>query len=477
MTDAPPAPTTAPRCDFEHIFRTLRHHSRVFPLNSADVRVIATPTEFYEQLLTNIRGARHRITISSLYLGTGELEQQLVRCLHEQLQANPGLKVQIVLDYSRGQRGGQTRSSVAMLKPLLAQYPQQCQLFLYKVPQLNGVKAFLPPPFNETMGVSHAKVYLVDDVLVLSGANLSEDYFTNRQDRYVQMANCGALATFYHEFVDIVAAHAFRVKLQSDKKQTYELEGVNNDTAARMQVMKQAFQDLVEQSKHPDDHKLNFDANDTWAFPTIQFSPINMTQDEELLTALMPMLPAQSSLSIASGYLNFPPFLEQLLVESHAHLDVLAAAPKANGFFKANGVKGALPMAYSLIEQEFYDQTRSRGGLSTHIREFGRPSWTFHGKGMWFSPQPGGTVPLTIMGSSNFGRRSYGCDLESQLVMYTKNPALRESFRQEYSGLTQHAELVNDQVWQRADRRLKGLFCWQYGHWIRPVARMISSFL
>lgn len=42
------------------------------------MRVIVDPREFYQELLDKARGARERISISSLYLGTGKLEEQLV---------------------------------------------------------------------------------------------------------------------------------------------------------------------------------------------------------------------------------------------------------------------------------------------------------------------------------------------------------------------------------------------------------------
>ena len=42
------------------------------------------------------------------------------------------------------------------------------------------------PPLNETVGLQHMKLYLYDDTVLISGANLSEDYFVNRQDRFVK---------------------------------------------------------------------------------------------------------------------------------------------------------------------------------------------------------------------------------------------------------------------------------------------------
>jgi hypothetical protein len=42
-----------------------------------------------------------------------------------------------------------------------------------------------PPTCLHTQAVSHLKALVFDDTLILTGANLSQDYFTNRQDRYV----------------------------------------------------------------------------------------------------------------------------------------------------------------------------------------------------------------------------------------------------------------------------------------------------
>lgn len=58
-----------------------------------------------------IKTAKQRVVMASLYLGTGLLEQELVNCLEEtlekSLQANesPNLRVSILLDYTRGSRG------------------------------------------------------------------------------------------------------------------------------------------------------------------------------------------------------------------------------------------------------------------------------------------------------------------------------------------------------------------------------------
>ena len=45
-------------------------------------------------------------------------------------------------------------------------------------------------------------------------ANLSNDYFTNRQDRYVVIENCPDLANFYHRLIATVSK--FSLQLEKD---------------------------------------------------------------------------------------------------------------------------------------------------------------------------------------------------------------------------------------------------------------------
>lgn len=48
-----------------------------FDINGSQVRILQTPTEFYETLKEKIRNAESRIFLSTLYIGKSE--QELVR--------------------------------------------------------------------------------------------------------------------------------------------------------------------------------------------------------------------------------------------------------------------------------------------------------------------------------------------------------------------------------------------------------------
>ena len=45
-------------------------------------------------------------------------------------------------------------------------------------------------PMREIFGVHHMKVHVFDNHVMMTGANLSEDYFTDRQDRCIVIQDC-----------------------------------------------------------------------------------------------------------------------------------------------------------------------------------------------------------------------------------------------------------------------------------------------
>ncbi len=106
--------------------------------------------------------------MSSLYLGTGKLEEDLVDSIETALKKNENITVKVLLDHSRGLRG--SKNSKTMLEKLYSKYSKQFNLYFYHTPKLRGIsKAVLPHRYNETLGVQHMKIYMADDTLVISG--------------------------------------------------------------------------------------------------------------------------------------------------------------------------------------------------------------------------------------------------------------------------------------------------------------------
>ena len=81
---------------------------------------------------------------------------------------NEQLEISVLLDYTRGSRG--SHNSRTMLLPLMREFGDNVSVSLYHTPELRGLtKAVLPERWNEVIGLSHLKVYLFDDNLIMSG--------------------------------------------------------------------------------------------------------------------------------------------------------------------------------------------------------------------------------------------------------------------------------------------------------------------
>lgn len=89
-------------------------------------------------------GFSQRITLASLYLGNGVLEQKIVDCIRENPEfENGNLKVVVLLDFTRGSRG--VNNSRVLLKTLLEKNESCCEVSLYHTPVLRGLtKKFIP---------------------------------------------------------------------------------------------------------------------------------------------------------------------------------------------------------------------------------------------------------------------------------------------------------------------------------------------
>jgi len=78
------------------------------------------------------------------------------------------IKLNVLLEYTRGSRG--TNNSRTMLLPLVKNFTKDTNVSLFHTPNLRGIlRMLVPERFNETINVSHLKVYLFDNTLIMSG--------------------------------------------------------------------------------------------------------------------------------------------------------------------------------------------------------------------------------------------------------------------------------------------------------------------
>jgi len=407
------------------------------------LRTLTYPSEFYESLLKSCNSSISEVSLSSLYLGTGALEISLAHKLRERLVSCPSLRLNMTFDLNRairkmkpvprepgdlssnffGRAANYSYSSSAELLlelfrdvngTLVPSLGRRIDISMVLIPSHRGILGRLVSArYVEGIGVWHVKAYVFDrSTVILTGANLSSDYFTTRQDRYVVIScangeggeegarSVGALADYVHS----------TLKAVSSLPGSYALNGMGVVCSGRKDGL-----DNCDDANFPEDTKIV----SLRALPTIQFKPLPLFSPKNLLfssglkdllikhscgvvqehpetgilkgnarrsateggrtvtirprwqlgslgvrcdelqlqSTLQSLGPAQTqSLYLATGYFNLPVSIQRLLISARgACIHVLTAAPTANGFWGAKGVAGAIPLAYCQLEKTFYD--------------------------------------------------------------------------------------------------------------------------
>ncbi|XP_051771429.1 CDP-diacylglycerol--glycerol-3-phosphate 3-phosphatidyltransferase, mitochondrial [Ctenopharyngodon idella] len=465
-------------------FHWIADHVPAFRVPGGHIHILHSPDEFYQAMKARIKTAKSRVVMASLYLGTGPLEQDLVDCMEEALERSqedhtPDLKVSFLLDYTRGSRG--KHNSRTMLLPLLQRFPKQMRVSLYHTPDLRGLlRLLVPERFNETIGVQHIKAYLFDNSLIISGANLSDSYFTNRQDRYVLLEDCGEVADFFAELVGAVGDVSLQlqpddsVHMMEGMVHPYKGNRADFSASAQKRIMDVVSTARVRQSmletecsEVPDSDEMV--PNDTWIFPLVQMKPLGIYLDEQITKQLLIEAGGDSIVYLTSGYFNLTRTYMQIVLGAAADYRILMASPEVNGFFGAKGVAGAIPEAYVHLARQFYNKVCQLGQQSrVHLHEYHRPDWTFHAKGLWYYVGGRDHPCLTLIGSPNFGYRSVHRDLEAQIAIVTENEELQIQLQQEQEVLYQSSTQVSNSTFNQPDRHVK--------LWVKLVTPLIKNF-
>ncbi|MBW0485950.1 hypothetical protein O181_025665 [Austropuccinia psidii MF-1] len=447
------------------------------------VRILSGPQDFYASLLDMISKARRRIFIASLYIGKQETE--LVAAMITALERHQDLELYLVVDYLRSTREHPNPSSAALLARLKNRFPLRVKVFLFHTPELFGLKkALIPRRFDEGWGLQHMKIYGADDNVIMSGANLSRDYFTNRQDRYVAFSNQAALADYLAELCQITGSLSYQLGQSSLNDlnilwsneilqcQPTQSKSASNDFKLAGKEIFRSFTTRWHQKSLGERQRYNMSSErqGLLIFPVLQMGPFGISQETSLLVPKIIELASerpigldgwQTQLHWTSGYFSLLREYKRQLLLSKADVRIITASPQANGFFQSKGISKYIPPAYTYLEKLFYKEiTLAKKQDQIQIREWRRDGWTYHAKGLWLIRPNNGhqSCLLTTIGSSNYGRRSAERDLECNLLIINEDEKgnLSSKLVIELTRLQNWAkDFVDYNLFQREDRRVK----------------------
>lgn len=467
--------------------RPLRHPLPAFPLESRHFGDLLSksPHDFHSTLCALIRNAKQRVYIASLYVGPAACRNQekeeadLLTALSDASNTNEGVSIKIVLDQNRALRSvpvkddekeATTTSSAEAVSEAIKRSIYLFQVLPYPLEQI------LPNPLNEVAGVFHIKIYVVDDQLILSGANLANEYFCDRLDRYLQICEGGnGLVDFYATLVDILCRHS-RVYRSGDTDGTQQA----GDDAASPTTRREFLEEITVHFQDPNhvSAKELFESTSSSSnahqrqivavgIPTFhapkgfwsELKDVEYVTDIEATLNLLeegsfrlhsetgdvnsntnvPNNTHRAQVQLSSAYLN--PTNELLdVLSKYSSVEMVTAGRLSHGFKPKDkaGNKGKdwIPTVFDHLADDCLAQLPA-----AKLYHWERPAWTFHGKGIWVregraqrnvgddgsrdddgadefnETDTSGELAAAVVGSSNFGGRSFVRDMESNLLL------------------------------------------------------------
>ncbi|PSR77599.1 hypothetical protein PHLCEN_2v7789 [Hermanssonia centrifuga] len=328
----------------------------------------------------------------------------------------------------------------------------------------------VPPRFNEGWGTWHPKIYGVDDEVMLSGANLNTSYFTNRQDRYIHFSEQPHLAQYCFTFLEAAAGFSHQLFPPRPTTEEYGLYWGKAVHPHHIESKAHRILSTFQQDNTPTSTPTlppcmwQSPQHDTLVFPLIQAGQFGIREEERAMNALFNELSSSKSsqsggplIDLTSGYFGLYKNYRDLVLKSEASCRIIAASPKANGFYGSRGVSGRIPEGYTLLEQRFMKAVHSAGRdwdpsrtSGVQLTEWEREGWTYHAKGMWLRPSPEADPIMSLFGSTNLNSRSSNIDTELSFMLITSSSSVGRQLRKEVDGIREYA-----QPWRGAERPVR----------------------
>ena len=397
-----------------------------FKLDSEQISILLDASSYRAKLLSLIKNAKQRIVITALYLQDDEAGREILEALHRASNANPELRVDILVDYHRAQRGliGEAQSEGNAALYLKLQQAHQNRVRVFGVP----VKG------KEVFGVLHLKGMVIDDTVLYSGASLNNVYLQYEQryrlDRYFTIAN-KALADSFTQFVDdylIASSAVIRLDVRPIKK----LAECKSDHKALMKSLKRA--------KYP--YVTSSDEGSIDSFLFLGFG----RRGNMLNRAIKNLFElGEKELVLYTPYFNFPAPLLRVLrkkLKQGLKVTIVVGDKTANDFYispdKPFSKIGALPYLYETILAKFLklnDKFVQDGLLNVHL--WRHDSNSFHLKGISVDNR------YQMMTGHNLNPRAWGLDIENGILFDDSQGLLTDVLEQEKQQILTHCTKLN----------------------------------
>lgn len=388
--------------------------------------VILSARDFRIRLLDAIKTAKSRIYLIALYLEDDEAGREILTALYEAKQQNPGLDINVCVDWHRAQRGligaDSSDGNAGMYKSFSEKYE-------HKVP-VYGV----PVRGREVFGVLHLKGFIIDNTVIYSGASLNNIYLNYQEryrfDRYHTFENKD-LANSMVEFVqsEMIANSAVNDLTDRDKPSTKEIKADIRQLRASLANSEYKF------AHQPTGE------NEIAVTPLVgvgkRRNKLNQTINHLIAEA-------KDEVFICTPYFNFPKSIAKEVkkaLKRGVKVTIVVGDKTANDFFISPEEDfktiGGLPYLYEVNLRSFAKANEAHiasRNLSIHLWKHEENS--FHLKGLWIDKR------YMLLTGNNLNPRAWKLDLENGILIQDHHQHLVAKFSSEVDNILQHTQLI-----------------------------------
>ncbi|NAW59560.1 MULTISPECIES: CDP-diacylglycerol--serine O-phosphatidyltransferase [unclassified Vibrio] len=395
-------------------------------LNPEQFETLYSAQAFRDRLIQAIREASKRIYLVALYLEDDEAGREILTELYQAKQRNPGLDINVCVDWHRAQRGligaapGETNA--AMYKAFADQYEHDIPVY--------GV----PVRGREVFGVLHLKGFVIDDQVIYSGASLNNVYL-GYNDRY--------RFDRYH----VLSSHTLaNTMVQFIREQMIEHPAVNNLACPAKPNTKEIKNDIRQLRASLAKSAYQFDS-ETVSTDQVAVTPIvgvgkkrnRLNQGINQLIRL-----AKDELFICTPYFNFPRSVAKEVKKAlrrGVKVTIVVGDKTANDFYISPEQEfktiGGLPYLYERNLRLFAKANEANiASRKLSLRLWKHDNNSFHLKGIWVDKR------YMLITGNNLNPRAWKLDLENALFIQDHYHLLTAQFNKEVENILEHTQLI-----------------------------------
>ncbi|WMY95917.1 MAG: CDP-diacylglycerol--serine O-phosphatidyltransferase [Arsenophonus sp.] len=380
---------------------------------------------FRKILLDKIRNSQNYIYITTLYLENDDAGQEILNTLYQSKIACPRLDIKIMVDWHRAQRN---RIGTTKIITNADWYYQNSLLS----PEINIPIFGIPVNTREALGVLHLKGFILDDIVIYSGASINNVYLHQHQyyryDRYHILKNI-QLATTMKTFID-------KNLLSSPAIQRLDQPNLPKNASIKS---------LVKKFRH-NLKSAHYQFQKSATNKELGITPlIGLGKKNELnKTITHLMCSTENQITICTPYFNLPNILTRIIIKllkNEKQIEIIVGDKTANDFYlppdEPFKIIGALPYLYEINLRKFIHRFQyfvDKKKLIIRLWKNGTNS--YHLKGIWIDNH------WQLLTGNNLNPRAWGLDLENAILIHDPEKTLIKQKNKELQCIRLHTKII-----------------------------------